>query len=432
LLRLVLDQPPLAVWSPYGLFLPGLLILLGAIFGALRALLSSPLRAALLEKAVPERRAELEDRFDAAPHLASSAGLSRLLFLIAAVIFLIRGSEPLSSAERLPIWAALSLIAGLLLEALPALALRARGIRFLLLFLPLLRTLAIPLRPFTVLLEGALRVLGADPEQPASDPLAVDLIEVAQDHHRERELNPLERRMIAHVIDLPETDAAEVMTPRTDLTSVPVETTVADALRVSHEAGHSRILVHEGDLDHVVGIFFVKDVLPRLVDDASCAEEEVRVHMRKPYFVPETTRVPALLEDLRRRRLHLCVVVDEYGGTAGVVAIEDLLEEIVGEIEDEHDPTDEALHFERLSEDEAMVDGRYSVADLNEVFGADLPEDKDYDTLGGLLFDRFGHVPAVGEEISVDGLRLEVAAADERRIRLVRVRRGPAAASDAA
>jgi len=198
---------------------------------------------------------------------------------------------------------------------------------------------------------------------------------------------------------------------------------LAEALQSSHEDGHSRILVIEEDLDHVIGVFYVKDALHRVATDAAAAAAPVREHMRQPYFVPETMRVPALLEELRRRRVHLAVVVDEYGGTAGVVTVEDLLEEIVGEIEDEHDPEDESLHFDRRSPDELEVDGRYGVADLNEVFDARLPEDKDYDTLAGLLFDRFGHIPTDGESVQVDGVVLEVVEADDRRIQRVRVTR---------
>ncbi|MBL7008269.1 MAG: HlyC/CorC family transporter [Planctomycetes bacterium] len=423
-----------ADWSGDSLLVPGLLILAGAIFGGLRAVLASPLRGALVESLSDDRRRhlrlELEQR---GHHLTASAGVLRLACVVAAAALILRQSELLVPAGRWPLFVGAMIFAGLLLEGLPAFAVRGRFVRPLLAAMPLVRLLSLPLRPLTAVIDAGLRAVGADPGGSRTESLAANLIEVAQEQERQAELDDTERRMISRVIDLPEIDAAEVMTPRTDLTAVPADTPLPAALQRSHEDGHSRILVYEEDLDHVVGVFYVKDALHLIAVAADTAGSPVSEHMRRPYFVPETMRVPALLEEMRRRRVHLAVVVDEYGGTAGVVTVEDLLEEIVGEIEDEHDPEDEALHFHRVSEDEIEVDGRYSVAELNEVFGARLPEDKDYDTLAGLLFDRFGHIPSGGERIQVDGVVLEVVEADDRRIQRVRVSRsGPQAESDVA
>jgi putative hemolysin len=421
-------------WTGQDLLLPALLILLGAVIGALRALLASPLRGALLDAVAEERRRPLRDELDRrGQHLAATAGILRLACVVAAAALIVDQGEPLDPVGRLPLFIGALAFAGVLLESLPALAVRGRFVRPLLLGLPLVRLLGWPLRPLTLLVEAGLRALGATPGPGASDSLAANLIEVAQEQERASELDETERRMIAHVIDLPEIDAAEVMTPRTELTAVPADSAVVDALAASQRDGHSRILVYQEDLDHVVGVFYVKDSLHEVATDPEAARSPVQRFMRQPYFVPETMRVPALLEELRRRRVHLAVVVDEYGGTAGVVTVEDLLEEIVGDIQDEHDPEDESFHFEQLSDDELEVDGRYSVADLNEVFGSRLPEDKDYDTLAGLLFDRFGHIPTLGEQVQVDGVVLEVVEADDRRIQKVRVTRAdPQEESDAA
>ncbi|RMH01372.1 MAG: HlyC/CorC family transporter [Planctomycetota bacterium] len=411
-------------WTGDNLLLPALLLAAGAVLGGLRALLSSPLAGSLLEDLPEERRRRLREEIERdGRRLVMAAGIGRLACVVAAATLVFGQGQLLEPIRRWPLFAVALVVSGLLLEGVPALVVRGRLVRPLLLLLPPLRWIAFVLRPLTALLDVALRAVGADPEAGPADSLAADLIEVAQEQERESELDETERRMIAHVIDLPEVDAAEVMTPRTELTSVPTGTSLAEALRLAHEAGHSRILVHEGDIDHVVGVFYLKDALPTLVAGGDAAELPVDQHLRQPFFVPETMRVPALLEELRRRRVHLAVVVDEYGGTAGVVTVEDLLEEIVGEIEDEHDPEGESLHFERRSEDEVDVDGRFGVPDLNELLSARLPEDKDYDTVAGLLFDRFGHIPAVGEAIELDGVRLEVLEADDRRIRRVRVRR---------
>ena len=423
---------PPSIWPTEVLLWAAPLLLLGAILGGLRVLLSSPLRSSLLQS-LPEAPA---NRLEACePHwhrLATTAGLLRLACVVAAVTLLVQGTEPLDPWNRWPVWAGAALFAGLVLEGIPSLVVRQRGVRLVLAFLPVVRLLAWPLRPFTALVEATMRLLGADPSVDPTATLAADLIQVAQDHDREEELDDLERRMISHVIELPETDAAEVMTPRTELCAVSAPTPVAEALRVSQEEGHSRVLVYEEDIDHVLGVFYVKDVLLPIASGSDAAQEPVKDHCREPYFVPETMKVPSLMDEMRRRRVHLAVVVDEYGGTAGVVTIEDLLEEIVGEIEDEHDPEDESLYFERLDADQLVVDGRYSVADLNEVFGCALPEDKDYDTLAGMLFDRLGHIPEEGETIQLDGVTLKVVEADDRRIHRVRVQRIGIPKSDAA
>lgn len=416
--------PPAIAWPGAGLLLPALLVLFGAICGGLRSLLASPLRGALLEPLAEEhRRALLQELERRGRHLTIAAGILRLVCVVLAAVLVLRQSETLPSASRWPVWAGAMAVAGILLESVPTLAARGRLLGSLLAALPLVRLLGWPLLPLTRLIDAVLRAAGADPAPTPSDSLAADLIQVAKEQDRASELDDTERRMIARLIDLPEVDVAEVMTPRTELTSVPVESSVAEALQRAGQDGHSRILVHEEDLDHVVGVFYVKDALPLMAADPSAAAGAARDLMREPYFVPETMRVPALLEELRRRRVHLAVVVDEYGGTAGVVTVEDLLEEIVGDIEDEHDPAGGALHFERRSADELIVDGRYPVADLNEEFDVTLPEDKDYDTLAGLLFDRFGHIPTGGETVQVDGVVFEVLEADDRRIQRVRVTR---------
>ncbi len=391
-------------------------------------MLGSPLRGSLLADLPEPRRTRLRLALDQAEHLVPAAGLIRLFCVVAAATWLVQVSETLEPGRRWPVWAGAALFAGLLLEGLPSLAVRGRGVRPLLALLPLLRLLALPLRPLTALILQALRILGVSETLRQREALAADLMEVAHDREREEELDESERRMIAHVIELPGTDAAEVMTPRTSLSAVPVTAPLADALKKAHKDGHSRLVVFEEDLDHVVGTFHVKDVLAQLEDGTSLTETSVQSLLREPYFVPETMRVPDLLEELRRRRVHLAVVVDEYGGTAGVVSIEDLLEEIVGEIEDEHDPTDEALFFEQVDDNELLVDGRFGIADLNENFGSSLPDDQDYDTIAGMLFDRFGRIPKTGETIRVDGILLEILQADDRRIRRVRVRRSRGAA----
>ena len=357
------------------LILPATLILFAALLGGLRALLVSPLRSGLMSRLPGERRHKVEQLAETSPHLIATTGLVRLGCVVTAATLLIQQTEMLAPLDRWPVWAGAGLFAGIVLESVPSLVVRSRAIRPVLWMLPVIQLLALPLRPITAMIQAGLRMLGADPDRAAADGLAAD---------RGEELDDAERRMIAHVMELPDTDAAEVMTPRTDLSAVPAHTTVAHALQVARADGHSRILVHQEDLDHIEGFFYIKDVLEMVEEPKRIAEMKVSDMLRTPYFVPETMRVPALLEEFRRRRVHIAVVVDEYGGTAGVVTVEDLLEEIVGDIEDEHDPLGEAPLFERVDEFEMLVDGRVGISDINEEFPCELPDDEDFDTVAGL------------------------------------------------
>ncbi|TAH39228.1 MAG: HlyC/CorC family transporter [Planctomycetota bacterium] len=411
-----------------------LLVLLGALLGGLRTLLASPLRGSLLLSLPEERRKRWEERLERSEQLVAAAGMLRALCVFGAALLVFVDTEPLSWPWRLALWFGAALLVAMLHEAIPALVASGRGVGVVLLTLPLVRLLSLPLRPLTSLLRGIQRKLGAHPAGQRVAAIAAEMMEAASASGRLTELGERERLMIEHILELPETFASQVMTPRTELTAIPAQTTLIEALRTARKEGHSRILVIEKDLDHVVGLFYVKDVLLALDEQLDLKREVVREHMREPYFVPETTRVPALLEEMRKRRTHLAVVVDEYGGTAGVVTIEDILEEIVGEIWDEFEGVAASGPVQRVGPDEAVVEGRIFIADLNEAFGAALPETEDFDTVAGLMFDRFGRIPAKGERLEQDGLVLEVLDADDRRIRKVRVRRlEPAPAeSDAA
>ena len=188
-----------------------------------------------------------------------------------------------------------------------------------------------------------------------------------------------------------------------------------EAIDIVVEEGHSRIPVYEDTIDEIVGILYAKDLLPFLKGSVP-ERPALRSLLRTPVFVPESMSVDDLLHEFQRRKVHIAIVLDEYGGTAGLVTIEDLLEEIVGEIQDEYD--EEEPLIVRLSDDEARVDGRADVDDLAELFDIDLGlEDGDeYDTVGGLIYHRIGGVPKPGDQVAVDGLTLTVETTDGRRV----------------
>ena len=232
-----------------------------------------------------------------------------------------------------------------------------------------------------------------------------------------------EEQMIHAVIELGERRAHEVMVPRTSIVGLPITANFDQAIDMIVEEGHSRIPIYEGSIDAILGILYAKDLLPYLKVGAT--RPALRALLRTPLFVPESMSVDDLLHEFQRRKVHIAIVLDEYGGTAGLVTIEDLLEEIVGEIQDEYD--EEEPMIERLSDNEVRVDGRAAVDQLDELFDVHLGlEDEDeYDTVGGLIYHRIGGVPSPGDQVQVDGLQLTVESTDGRRVSKVLVVRTP-------
>jgi len=225
-----------------------------------------------------------------------------------------------------------------------------------------------------------------------------------------------ERRMIRKVMALEDTTAREIMVPRIDIVAVASDSSFEDIAHVIVERGYSRIPVFEDTIDNIVGVVYARAVLDYLANSAKPAD--VKGMARPPYFVPESKKVDELLTEMRRNKLSIAIVVDEYGGTAGLVTIEDLIEEIVGEIADEFDVEEEPIH--RVSESEAILDARVSIDALQELFGVEV-EEGDFDTVGGFVFNHLGKMPSVGEEIRVDGLVVRVLSVSGRRIKRLRV-----------
>jgi CBS domain containing-hemolysin-like protein len=225
-----------------------------------------------------------------------------------------------------------------------------------------------------------------------------------------------EREMIASVIELGEQPVREVMVPRIDIVAAPATSTVRDVVDRIVESGHSRVPLFDGTIDNIIGVVYAKDLLRFLRDGSQTAP--VRPLAREASYVPETKKVDDLLHEMQQTRVHVAIVVDEYGGTAGLITIEDLIEEIVGEIRDEYD-VEEAM-IEEVSDREALFDARVSIRDVNDTLDLDI-EDEDFDTLGGLLYHELGKVPNVGDEVRVDGAVVTVLSTTGRRVRKVRV-----------
>jgi len=233
-----------------------------------------------------------------------------------------------------------------------------------------------------------------------------------------------EREMLRGVFEISETVVREVMTPRTEMVAVPADVSLARLLAVATEEGHSRIPVFEGTIDSVLGVVLTKDLLRVLHERGGVADGpfDVRSILRPACFVPDTKPVDELLAELRRQAVHLAIVLDEFGGTYGVVTLEDLLEEIVGEINDEFDEVEP--DFTSTPEGDVLIDAGVLISDVNERFGLRIPEEE-FDTVGGFVFGTLGRVPEVGDRVPVpgfgEGMELRVEETDERRVSRLRL-----------
>jgi len=227
-----------------------------------------------------------------------------------------------------------------------------------------------------------------------------------------------EKEMIYSVLQFGETLAREVMVPRIDVVALDITTPLKEALDTFIESGHSRIPVYEDTIDNIKGLLYAKDILPVLQNGD---HKSIGDLIRPAYFVPETKRADVLLAEMKARKIHMALVVDEYGGTAGMVTIEDLIEEIVGDIRDEYDIYEKA-EYEQTGPDEFSVDASMNIDDFNELMGTHLPSE-DTDTVGGYIYSYFGRVPAVGETVERRHVTLRVEEVEGQRIRRVHVTR---------
>lgn len=228
-----------------------------------------------------------------------------------------------------------------------------------------------------------------------------------------------EKEMIYSVFQLDQTLAREIMLPRIDMVALDIETPLPEAIDLILKSGHSRIPLYEESLDNIVGLLYAKDLLSVWSEDRQSVN--LRAIMRKTHFVPETKRVLDLLRELQHEKVHMAVVIDEYGGTAGLVTIEDVVEEIVGEIRDEYDAAEEPP-IERISADEFIVDARINIDELNHELDMSLPSDE-ADTLGGFIYEQLGKVPDIGDTHESNQIKIEVLTVVGKRIGKVRVRR---------
>ena len=419
---------PLALWVAIAS------ALLAGVCAAVQMSLRGASRGRVKELAARRGRSQrLASILDDLNGHARAASLPRLLFTVATVIAALIWTTGFGADSRVTLTglALSAAIAGALLlvfgvvvpmsvadHAGDALIVRVAGLirGLFILTVPIVRGLG-------VIDEIVRRLAGAENGSPEEE-LERELLSVVSDAEQEGDLTDAERHMIRAVVDFRTRTVDEVMTPRTEIEGLE-RTDDLRAIRVFiDEAGHSRIPVYEGDLDHILGVLYAKDLLRYLGEDSTGFEIERA--LRPALFVPETKPIGEMLLEFQREKVHLAIVLDEYGGTAGLVTIEDLLEEIVGEIQDEFEPEDDAPPDIDVSLDQRTVevDARAHVTDVNnrlETLGVALPESDDYDTIAGLVTTELGRLPEEGEAFRKNGFLVTVLAAEPTRVTRVRI-----------
>jgi putative hemolysin len=259
-----------------------------------------------------------------------------------------------------------------------------------------------------------------DPKLNDPEALADEIRKAVDTGARLGALNKNASSMIDQVMDLKDADVASVMTPRTEMCHVSADLSLPEALAFVLDAGHTRLPLIGESTDDIVGILYAKDLL-RFSANPEDSRPLTEI-AREPFYVPETTSIDKLLENMNRKRVHMAIVLDEYGGVAGLVTMEDVLEEIVGEIVDEYDEEEVDL-VQRISDSVNEVDSRAHIDDLIEEFEYSLPEDRDYDTIGGFVFKHLGRIPEADEEFQWGDLKIKILEADKRRVYKLRIQR---------
>lgn len=401
----------------------GVVGLLGlTLFSTLNLALRTPSRARVAEEFDRRGRGELFESFVARrpQYLLVSAALraASVFVLFVTVLYLFETVEMRIGFSRI-VFACM--VAGTLLlifgVAIPYAWAKYSSEGLILRFLPLLvvlRVVCLPVIKFLELFDPVMRRLAGVPlpdAKSAADELEQEILDVVSEGELHGAVDEQEKEMIESVIELGDTRVVEIITPRTEIVALPAEADLPAVLDMVRSKGHSRIPVYEGTIDTILGVLYAKDLLGRAEDEPF----QLRSVMRKAFFIPESKLVRELLREFQKQKVHIAIVLDEYGGTAGLVTIEDILEELVGEIADEYETTAPSA-LKRIDDTTYEVDARMRIDELNDQLNVLLPDDRDYETVGGFVFSTMGKIPKVGECCQFDNIGIQVLAAEPQRI----------------
>ncbi|HEX5414482.1 MAG TPA: hemolysin family protein [Chloroflexota bacterium] len=419
-------EPPSHSPSLYPLV--GLLVVavLVYVFASLAYAAISSLNRGRVQRFVDENGLQAKRAMDFAEHsdvYLATAAVMRLCALLAAAVAVVQLFEQTAlGAYSLLAWLILlgsTLVLGWIVPRSVAAAWPERVVLSVAIPFKALALIFAPLARLVAFATSALaRVWGAEaiPEGPIVTPDELRVMVAASEE--EGLIEQEERAMIDNVLEFEDISVREIMVPRPDIVALPVTSTVRDALDLFVQEGYSRLPLYRSSLDEITGVLYGKDLFPLVLQGR--LDAPLGSLARPAYFVPESKRAADLLPELQLKRVHIAIVVDEYGGTAGLVTIEDLLEEIVGEIQDEYDVEEQKIVSE--GNGAALVDGGVSIDDVNQALDLDLTTEE-VDTVGGLVYEKLGRVPIVGDQVALDHAVLTVVGASGRRVTLVRVQR---------
>jgi len=317
-----------------------------------------------------------------------------------------------------------SLLLSIFIVAIPVSWARYSREQLLSVSAPLLLVLAVVFAPIPAVLHLfdplVRRISGADINGNDDNDISEEVLSTIEQHDTEEEIDQTQRDMVEQIIEISDRTAAEIMTPRTDVEGIQADASLMDVRKAVLEFGHSRIPVYEESLDKIEGILYVRDLVRFVGSDE---DFNLRKLLREPFMVPESKPLLDLLAEFKQLKVHMAIVLDEYGGTAGLVTIEDILEEIVGEIQDEYEEDEVEPTIVDEEDGVLIIDARVEIPDLEDRLDIELPEDRDYDTVGGLALASLGRIPEVGQWFDIQGHRVTVTEAERTHVLKVRVER---------
>ena len=403
--------------------LPALLAAFFAAASAAMAALSNARKAALRDTLEGGARAAIERYLVHGSAIESRWLVVRVLGIaISALLFMTWLPDALGSWQ--PLVAALCAVItyGLPAEVLRVISARTAD-RSAPRLMQLLRPLELLAAPIAAPMAGVGSLVGrwVAPSAPSATVTESEVENIVSEGELNGSLDRDQSEMIRNVLEFGDLSAGEVMVPRTHVTSIDLQTPIRDVLATISESEHSRYPVYRERIDNVVGILHVKDLMMHVAAGGNLEQVTVEQLMRRPVaFIPETQLASSVLRDMRAGRHHMAIVIDEFGGMSGIVTLEDLVEEIVGDIRDEHDVEEEPPIVD-MGEGRVMVDASIAIGDLSRHLGAELPEDGDYNSLGGFVVEKLGRVPKVGARLVAHGFEFTVRDADERHVSKVEI-----------